>query len=204
MCQLVINKLSKSYGKNTVINNLSCTLESKNYIFLIGENGTGKSTLIKCLLGYTSYQGEIIKDELKFSYAPEKISLPDYITVYNLLLLLATSKKLKYQIANQKINEYLNHFAIQKYRNTPICKLSKGTKQKVILIQTLIDEADVYIFDEPLSGLDEMSRKCFIEQLKKLKHKEKLIIISTHHINDYKFRYKKIIEFPINEVVIND
>ena len=53
-----------------------------------------------------------------------------------------------------------------------------------------MDSSDVYIFDEPLSGLDIESRKNFMEELKKLKRKSKIIIISTHYLNQYKFKYK--------------
>ena len=64
-----------------------------------------------------------------------------------------------------------------------------------------MDTSDFYIFDEPLSGLDEESRKNFIEELKKLKNESKLIIISTHYLNQFKFKYKKVFNFPYLEEV---
>lgn len=204
MNKLIIKKLTKKYGKTVVFQDLSCQLDSKEYNFLVGPNGTGKSTLIKCLLGYLNYQGEVIKDNLNFSYAPDKISLPEYINVYNLLLLLVINRKINLKEADKKINQMLKNFSIEKYKYTPIYKLSKGTRQKVILIQCLISNSDVYIFDEPLNGLDLVSKGVFMVEIKKLKQLDKIIVISTHNINDYKFRNKRVIKFPIESEDYND
>lgn len=204
MKQLQIRNLTKCYGKNIVIKNLNCNFDSLKYNFLVGPNGTGKSTLIKCMLGYTSYQGKIFKEDLIFSYVPDKVNLPEYISVYNLLLLLLINKKVKIKEADLRINKMLDKFKIDKYRNVSINRLSKGTKQKVILIQGLIIEADIYIFDEPLSGLDKESRGIFVNEIRTLKKLNKVIIISTHHLLDYKFRNKNVIIFPIGSEVTNE
>lgn len=197
MSQIVINNLSKKYGKNEVFKNINMILESKYYNFLIGENGSGKSTLIKCILDEVKYDGSIDRCGFKFSYAPEKIILPEYVTLSNFLTLLILSKTNKLKNTNDIIDYYLKIFNITKYKNHMICELSKGTKQKIVLIQTLMANSDVYIFDEPLSGLDEVSRINFIEELRKLKRQSKIIIISTHHLKQYNFKYKKIFSFPL-------
>lgn len=196
MSELIISNLSKSYGKNEVFKNVNFVFESKYYNFLIGENGSGKSTLIKCILNEINYEGIIDRKDYTFSYAPEKILLPDYITLGNFLSLLLLNKIKKMKNLNEMVDYYLDIFNIKKYKNKQIYELSKGTKQKIILIQTLMAYTDVYIFDEPLSGLDEISRNNFLEELKKLKKQSKIIIISTHHLKQYKFRYKKIFNFP--------
>ena len=203
MLEVTINNLTKHYGKNEVLNNVNMTFDSNSYNFLVGENGSGKSTLIKCILDEINYQGEIDKKGYKIAYAPEKIVLPDYVTLHNFLVLLGLNKIKKIKEVNELIDYYLQIFNIEKYKNKLICELSKGTRQKIILIQTLMDSSDVYIFDEPLSGLDIESRKNFMEELKKLKRKSKIIIISTHYLNQYKFKYKKVFNFPYVEEVEN-
>lgn len=197
MCQLVIHSLTKKYGSSVVFENVSMVLSSVDYNFLIGGNGTGKSTFIKCLLDEVKYDGRIEKDNLVFSYSPEKIILPDYITINNFLLLLFVNCNVNITDKEKLIDYYLCLFAIEKYKNVVMCKLSKGTRQKVILIQALMNKADVYIFDEPLSGLDDISRKNFISEIKKLKLKSKLIIICTHHLKEYRFKQKKVFNFPL-------
>lgn len=203
MNELKIKNLTKKYGNKIIIQNLTCNLDSNSYNFLIGPNGSGKTTMIKCLLGYVSYYGKVVNDNISFSYAPDNIYLPEYINVYNLLMLLMINKKMCIKEADILIENMINKFSINQYKYTPIYKLSKGTKQKVVLIQCLITNSDVYIFDEPLNGLDQNSKKVFIDELKKLKAKNKIIIISTHHLKDYKFRNKKIIQFPIKGENIN-
>ena len=201
MLEMIISNLTKHYGKNEVFNNLNMTFDSSSYNFLVGENGSGKSTLRKCILDEINYQGSIDKKDYKIAYAPEKILLPDYVTLHNFLVMLGISKNKNIKHVNELIDYYLKIFNIEKYKTKLICELSKGTRQKIILIQTLMDSSDVYIFDEPLSGLDEESRKNFIEELKKLKSQSKLIIISTHYLNQYKFKYKKVFNFPYIEEV---
>ena len=85
MLEVTINNLTKHYGKNEVLNNVNMTFDSNSYNFLVGENGSGKSTLIKCILDEINYQGEIDKKGYKITYAPEKIVLPDYVTLHNFL-----------------------------------------------------------------------------------------------------------------------
>jgi ABC-type multidrug transport system ATPase subunit len=74
-------------------------------------------------------------------------------------------------------------------------ELSKGTRQKVLIIKTLLSKADVYLFDEPLSGLDLKSRYTFMALVKTLQEQGKIVIIASHFYDDYKFSNKKVIEF---------
>lgn len=184
-----------------VFKNVDLIIDSQKYNFLVGQNGTGKSTFIKCLLGEVKYDGTIDLSNLKIAYAPERINLPDYISVTNFLTLLARIDDHNLASIKGKIKYYLKNFNLEQYEKIPICKLSQGNRQKIILIQALMTEGDIYIFDEPLTGLDENSQKVFIEELKKKKSEKKLIIISTHRLDSYKLRNKNIIQFPLQEVV---
>ena len=197
MLQLIVDNLTKKYKNKTIIQNASFILTSEKYNFFIGENGTGKSTMIKCILGEVKYEGLIDKNNLNIAYAPEQLILPEYITVYNFLKLLGLTKNHQKQNIDYDINYYLKCFDILEYRNRLIHQLSKGTKQKILLIQTFMSEADIYLFDEPLGGLDEESRKHFLNELRRLKRKNKLIIICTHYLEEYHFKAKTIINFPI-------
>ena len=98
---------------------------------------------------------------------------------------------------NTKIDQYLETFEILKYKNYQIGKLSNGTKRKIVIIQALINNSDIYIFDEPLTGLDENSKNSFIKELRKFKKNNKIIIIATHRLNDFKVRDKNIIQFGV-------
>lgn len=187
---LKLVNITKYYGKLVIFKDLNLTLSSNEYNYIIGENGCGKSTLLKCLCNLVNYQGTILGiNKLKISYIPEKITLPDYIKVDNFLELL-----LKDQIKDKKeIKTYLEAFALWQHHDKYLYQLSLGTKQKILLIQGLMKEADAYFFDEPLNGLDIDNQKVFYDYLRKLKKKNKLIVIVTHRFKQYPFRNKRVI-----------
>lgn len=194
--QIIIDNLCKSYGKKIVLSNINLRLTSKNIYFLTSENGSGKTTFFKCLLNETNYKGKIIDKNLLYAYLPEKIITPDFVTVIDYLkLYLGLEYK---EVDEELIDEYLRKFDAMEYKLVFINKLSKGTRQKIFLIKMLLSNADVYLFDEPMSGLDNKSRKIFIKLLKELHLKNKIIIIASHYYDEYKIASKKVIDF--NEI----
>lgn len=197
MFQIEITNLNKKYGKNHVIKDLNLYITNQKFNFITGTNGVGKSTLIKCINGLINYQGYINNNEYSISYCPEKVNLPDFITLKNFLLLLGKANKIPLSRLNEKVEYYLKTFSVLEYTKTPIIKLSQGTKQKILLIQSFLKDADVYIFDEPLTGLDETSQSLFFNELKKLKEENKLILIITHQIAKYPFQ-------NINKIELNN
>ena len=196
MMQIIINNLCKSYGKKVIFQNLNIRLTTDYVYFLISENGSGKTTFFKCLLSETNYKGDIIDKNLLYAYLPEKVVTPEKISVINYLkLYLGLEYK---EVDEDLIDEYLRKFDIYEHKFNYIDKLSKGTKQKIFIIKMLLSNADVYLFDEPMSGLDLKSRKIFIKLLKELYLKKRIIIISSHYYDEYKITAKKVIDF--NEV----
>lgn len=197
MLKIEISNLNKKYGKNHVLKSLNLQITNDQYNFIVGTNGTGKSTLIKCINGLIDYEGYINNNKYSISYCPEKVNLPDFITLQNFLFLLGRTNKLPLSSLQTKINFYIDKFKINNFIKTPIIKLSQGTRQKILLIQSFLKEADVYIFDEPITYLDEDSQKTFFEELKRLKEKDKLILIITHQLSKYPFD-------NVNKIEINN
>lgn len=188
MLHIEINNLNKSYGKKEVLKDINMKITNEKYNFIIGKNGIGKSTLVKCLNGIINYEGYINNKTYSISYCPEKANLPDYVSISNFLYMLGRINKIPIKELNEKLAFFIERFNLTEYKNTPIIKLSKGTKQKILIIQSLIKECDVYIFDEPLNGLDDNMQGVFVDELKKLKKHNKLILIITHNINAYPFK----------------
>ena len=195
MNMIQINNLSKVYNKNSILDNLTINIDN-NYIYLIiGSNGSGKSTLLKCINNLVSYYGTIdIKGSI--SYMPESINLPDNLKVNDFLNLLIgiknkTFNNLNYLIDAFKLNDHL-------YKN--ISKLSFGTKQKILLVITLLEDSDIYLFDEPLNGLDNESIKIYLDEIKKLNQKGKLIIIVTHEEDRIKLDNIKVIKLKTGKI----
>ena len=189
MKYLVINKLTKSYGNNLIFQDLSLKLESDKVYFLTSENGSGKTTFLKCLLKETFYEGEIFDKNLKYVYLPERPLVPDYIRMNTFL---NTFFLFEHKSVNEiVINHYLSEFEISRFKDSFIKNLSKGSKQKMMIVKTLLEEGDIYLFDEPLSGLDQKSRKKFMDFIYALNKEDKIIIIATHYYDDYYFTNKE-------------
>lgn len=129
MNQILIIDLTKKYKEKTIIKNKSLTIDGDNYNFLIGPNGTGKTTFIKCLLGEIKYEGKIEKNNLTIAYAPENLVMPDYVTMYDFLKLLYLNKVQSNECIDSKIIYYLELFSIKDYKDMLICKLSKGSSK---------------------------------------------------------------------------
>lgn len=185
-----IENLTKKYGKKIIFENINILINSKNIYFLISENGTGKTTFFKTLLKETKYLGTIIDAKIKYVYLPEKVVLPSYVTAFNFV---KSFLELDKKFIQEEVELYFEELEITKYKDVFMQNLSKGTKQKVLLIKTLLSNGDAYLFDEPLSGLDLKSRIKVINLFEKLFLKGKIVIIATHYFEEYNYKFKEVV-----------
>lgn len=174
----------KKYNNNVILANISYSFVRGKVYLLLGPNGSGKTTIIKSILGLIKYQGQIIKDQdLKISYIPEHINFPDFVSVKDFLKALINLKKV--HDPTHITRNHLEEWGLINHQNKLIKNLSKGMKQKLLIINSIIDDSDVYIFDEPLNGLDYNMQKNLLAQIRKLKQQDKTIIIATHYVEFY-------------------
>lgn len=184
------SSISKKYDNNIIFNNFSCEFNNQLINFITGVNGVGKSTLIACFLEFIKYEGKIEHNLNKIVYQPERVILPDYIKLIDYLILIG---QVHHEDVSLKLEKLLKKFDLEKVLFKELITLSKGTRQKVLIIQSLMLTADAYIFDEPLSGLDPLSQKNFVEEINRLYQEKKLIIIITHFMEQYNLSNTKII-----------
>ena len=198
MCtiSLQINNVNKKYGKKNIIIDINITLINTFVNIVIGENGSGKSTLIKCINNLINYEGTIVNNE-NISYFPEKINLPKNLKVIDFLNLIIKCKK---EVRKIPLDYFIEKFKLSSHMNKKIKEISLGTKQKILLIQTLIEDASIYIFDEPLNGLDDEMSKILIEELIKLHQQNKMLIIVSHDYKRLTFDSVRIIEIKEGRV----
>lgn len=193
-----INNLTKYYGKNKVLDiPYFCFYESFSYL-LVGENGAGKSTLIKLITNMIKASSGKVFTNAKISYVPEKFSFPDNVSAFSFLDNLCKVRNNKSKI--NQVKYLLKWWDIDGAKK--ISSLSKGMKQKLLILQAIIDEADLYIFDEPLNGLDPKAQADFIQVLKNLKNLNKTIIVCTHYEKYYESFFDYYIYF--NGGIINE
>ncbi len=196
-----IRNLEKFYGRFPALNGVNLTLKGSRIIGLCGPNGAGKTTLIKILTGLIrDYKGEIlIKDEASsalsrrlISYQPDTSRLTKESTGYS----MANYYKDMYPDFEMSVMEEL--FAkLNLDPRKPVGKMSKGMVEKFQLILTMSRRAEIYLFDEPIAGVDPAARDLIMETILTQYRKDALVVISTHLIRD--------VETILDEVIfIND
>lgn len=181
-----INGLYKRFGKLKVLENLDLELKSPGVFAIIGPNASGKTTLIKAILGIVIPDaGEIkinersVLNEFKYrnqlTYLPQIANFPPNLTVGELISLV---KELRQEISFE--DKLISIFNMNEHINIKIGNLSGGTVQKVNLILTFMFESDLIILDEPTNGLDPISMINLEKIISEEKEKGKTILITTH------------------------
>lgn len=160
----------------------------------LGPNGAGKSTTIKCLMGLikpTSGNATIMGREISapdarksVGYLPENPAFYDYLTAEEYLLFVGRVFQMSEALLAQRTEEMLKLLELWEARKRQMRSYSKGMVQRVGLAQTLIHDPDVYILDEPMSGLDPIGRALVKDIILNLKKRGKSIFFSTHITDD--------------------
>ena len=195
---LEIKDLTFSYDKHVVFKDLNFKLESPDVLSILGPNGIGKTTLIKCLLGIKKKAGgEILidgKDIDKFekkdfysfvAYLKQGGKETSIYTVLDTVLLGLASQinpLLKPKDSDvEKVNNILKELGIYHLRDKYVSKLSGGEAQMVFMARALIREPEILILDEPESNLDYRNQLLMLDTIDRLKSRGKLIIFNTHY-----------------------
>ena len=183
---VVINNLTKRFSQITALDNFSIKLPKGKVIGMLGPNGSGKTTLIKILTNLSmQYEGEVLINGQKpgietkkiVSYLPDCNFLSDSWTVnYAIEYFVDFFVDFDEQKARNLISQLGINF------NQKIKTLSKGTKEKVHLVLVLSRNAEIYIFDEPIAGVDPAARDLIFKLILENYNKNGTILMATHLI----------------------
>lgn len=178
-----VKNLVKKYDDRLIFDDISLDIMKGESIALTGHNGMGKSTLIKILCGLTSItSGEVIRDKnLKFNYIPENFS-PLNIKAGEYIKLIGEIEGISKDDFVKKTNYLYKEFNLENMINTSMKNLSKGTLQKISVVQALVSKPDILLLDEPLSGQDSDSQKTFIRMVRELIKDGVTVIMSCHEL----------------------
>lgn len=199
---LEISNLSVLYGTNMVLENIDFKVKQGEYICLVGENGTGKSTLLKTIVGLKDNStGKInLNVELdKVSYIPQVNTNGDNFPATVKEIILTGFQKSKSKLFyskedHKKVNELADMLGITKILNNKVGGISGGQKQRVMIARALCKDPKVLFLDEPFSGLDANITKELYKLVKELNEKFNItILMATHDLKQIKNEAKRII-----------
>lgn len=186
-----LNKVSKAFGKNKAVSEVNFTVEKGRIFGLLGPNGAGKTTTIRMINHILAPDSGIIMingqqaspvTQKMIGYMPEERGLYKKMKVGEQLLYLTQLKGMPISEAKKAIDFWLDRFGASDWKKKEIGELSKGMSQKIQFIATIAHNPDIYIFDEPFSGLDPINSETLKEVIIDLRSQGKTILFSTHRM----------------------
>lgn len=205
-----IKNLSKKFGKLEVLKDIQLQCNNGECIALIGPNGCGKTTLIKCILGMVlPDKGEIKFDDLsiqhqylyrnQIGYMPQIGRYPENMSIGQVLEMIKNIRKSPENFDE----ELLNSFNLPHIYDKKMSTLSGGTTQKVSATLAFLFNPKVLILDEPTAGLDPIAAEILKEKILKEKQKGKLILITSHMLSELDDLISQIIFMQDGNVVFH-
>lgn len=184
--------LAKRYSSIPAVQDLSFTLRPGQVLGCLGPNGSGKSTTVKMLTGLLEptrgtvlFDGRNIQEDLagyrtRLGYVPEEPNLYPYLTGWEYLELVGTLRGMGRGDLYVKIDSLLELFSLHAARHVSIGTYSKGMRQRILIIAAIMHDPEIFIFDEPLSGLDVTSALIFKNVVQTLGKQGKLVFYCSH------------------------
>lgn len=207
MNAIEIKNLTVAYGENIALEDLNLNIEVGSLMTLVGPNGAGKSTLIKTILKFLKQiTGEIKINAKTLAYVPQRNSVDwDFpTTLFDVVemgcygrvgLFKRVSKEEK-----QKVLKAIEQVGMLEFKDRQISELSGGQQQRAFIARALVQEADIYLMDEPFQGVDSTTEKSIVEILKQLKAEGKTIIVVHHDLQTVPTYFESVA--LINKAVI--
>ncbi len=204
---LEVQQLSVNYRGLQALESITFHLQAGQVVGLIGPNGAGKSTLFKALLGLipvisgkVTYQDKLLKSQKqRVAYVPQRSQIDwDYpITVWNVVMMARTLSSGWFHNHSQRskavVKEALQKVEMLHLSDRKISDLSGGQQQRVFLARALAQEVDLFLFDEPLAGVDKKTEELILDIYSNLKAEGKTLLVSCHEWGQALNNYDRLI-----------
>lgn len=192
MTSIQVNQISKRFGSQQAVDQVSFEVEPGEIFGLLGPNGAGKTTTIRIILDiFKPDSGEVVvlggkmseEKKNRIGYLPEERGLYQDITLETCLNYLARLKGLKPAEAAARVEQMMKRFDLFDHRKKKVKELSKGMQQKAQLIITLVHDPQLIIIDEPFSALDPVNTQMVKDLLREERDKGKTIVMCSHQMH---------------------
>ncbi|WP_142413657.1 ABC transporter ATP-binding protein [Hathewaya massiliensis] len=204
-----IKNLKKAFSKKVLFENVNINLEDGKIYGFVGPNGVGKSIFFKTISGLMKYtEGQVVCNNKilhkdidyleNLGYMDNNAHFIKDLTGFENLKLLASIKS---EISSEHIKEYMIRLGLDPDSNTKVKDYSLGMYQKLAIIQAVMENPNIIIFDEPFNGLDKKSCVIVKEMILSLKAENKIILITSHILNDIEEVADEVYEFVDQKIV---
>ena len=177
---LEISHIKKSFGSKTVLKDINLKIAKGDLVGITGENGSGKSTILKIITGDLKSNSGLINTYGSMGYCPQECILYPQLTVKENFQYFSSAYGLKKQKCDEQLKYFSEYFNFVKYINDRVFKLSGGTKQKLNLCIGLLHNPEFLVLDEPYNGFDWNTYNSFWQYSKLLKERNCAILIVAH------------------------
>ena len=206
-----IKNLTKKFNKFTALNQVNIRFNDGHSVALIGPNGCGKTTLIKCILGLNVVEdgdilvnNESVKEHYLYrkniGYMPQIGRYPENMTIAQTIQMIKDTRKVS---ENELDTELLEAFELENIFDKKMRTLSGGTTQKVSAVLAFLFNPNIIILDEPTAGLDPLASEILKNKIIKEKNKGKLIIITSHLLSELDDIVSEIVFMNEGKVIVH-
>ena len=206
-----IKNLTKKFKKFTALNQVNIRFNDGHSVALIGPNGCGKTTLIKCILGLNVVEdgdilvnNESVKEHYLYrkniGYMPQIGRYPENMTIAQTIQMIKDTRKVS---ENELDTELLEAFELESIFDKKMRTLSGGTTQKVSAVLAFLFNPNIIILDEPTAGLDPLASEILKNKIIKEKNKGKLIIITSHLLSELDDIVSEIVFMNEGKVIVH-
>ena len=205
---LEVKELSKSFGNKEIFRNVNLKLEGGKIYGLIGPNGSGKSVFLKIICGLMSasgnvyYNGQMLTKENAYKAnigaSIEKPQFIEELSGLDNLLFLASFRN---EIKIDQIRKWFELFDLSEAAKKPVREYSLGMKQKLAIIQAVMEDQNIVLLDEVSNSLDRKTKNILFDLILNLKNKGKIIIYVNHNLDEVMKVCDEIMEISAGEIV---
>ncbi|HET6349147.1 MAG TPA: ABC transporter ATP-binding protein, partial [Candidatus Krumholzibacteria bacterium] len=203
-----VRSVTKRFGRVVAVNEVSFHVSAGEAVALWGHNGAGKTTILRCLLGVTSFDGAIDVDGVdvgrdgrrartRVGFVPQDVHFYHHLTVRETLALFRRIRG----VGQRRDAELLAELELEEHARKPVRELSGGMRQRLALAVALLPDPPILLLDEPTSNLDESSRARFFSSLMACKEKGTTIVFSSHRTEEVSWLADRVLVLEGGSVV---